>query len=362
MDDDALMGRALELARQGWGLTAPNPMVGAVVVNGSDIVGEGFHARYGGPHAEVAALRAAGERARDARLVVSLEPCAHFGKTPPCVDAVIAAGITHVVTATRDPGAIARGGIERLRAAAIAVDVGVGRAPAVELNAPFFHAHGSDRPWITLKLALSADGAIADASRRRRQLSGPASQRHVHHLRAGSDAVAVGVETVCADDPSLTVRDVPPPRVPPRRIIFDSTLRIPLDAAVVRTANEVPTFVVARHPDRERLERLTTAGVRVLVAPDLRSALVDLRSAGIRSLLVEGGARLAGSFLAASLVDRLIIFQTPIVLGEGALQAFAFTPHEVTARIEQAPILERREFGGDVMTVHALQPVACSPD
>jgi diaminohydroxyphosphoribosylaminopyrimidine deaminase/5-amino-6-(5-phosphoribosylamino)uracil reductase len=362
MNHAALMRRALDLARQGWGHTAPNPMVGAVVATGGEIVGEGFHAQYGGPHAEVLALRAAGERARGASVIVSLEPCAHVGKTPPCVDALIAAGVARDVPPVRVPSPIAHGGIERLRAAGIGVDLGIEREASIELNAPFFHAHGSDRPWITLKLALSADGAIADSTRRRRQLTGPEAQRYVHYLRAGSDAIAVGVDTVIADDPSLTVRDARPPRVPPRRVVFDSTLRIPLDATLVRTANDVPTIIVARHPVRERLDQLMAAGPRVLVASDLRAALVDLRSAGVRSLLVEGGARLAGSLLSEDLVDRLVIFQTPILLGEGALQAFAFAPGDVTARVEQASALERREFGDDVMTVYALRPVACSPD
>src|SRR5262245_23256620 len=316
MDDVTLMRRALSLAQQGWGQTAPNPMVGAVIASETEIVAEGFHAFYGGPHAEVVALRAAGPRAHGATAVVSLEPCAHFGKTPPCVDALIDAGVRRVVAAVRDPSPIAHGGIERLRNAGVAVDVGWGRAAAVELTAPFFHAHGSDRPWITLKLAVSADGAIADATRKPRWLTGETSRRFVHHLRAGNDAIAVGVGTVLTDDPSLTVRDATPPRVPPSRVIFDSTLRTPLDSVLVRTARDVPTFIVARLPDRERHEQMAAAGVRVLVAPDVSAGLIDLRAAGVRSLLVEGGARLAGSLLAESLVDRLVIFRSPTLLGE----------------------------------------------
>src|SRR5438045_3552057 len=170
------MRRALALAQQGWGQTAPNPMVGAVVVADGAVVGEGHHARYGEAHAEVIALRNAGERARGASLYVSLEPCAHLGKTPPCTDAIIAAGITRVIAAVRDPSPVARGGVEMLRAAGIQVDVGVEAEPALELNAAFFNAHRSDRPWVVLKLAVSADGAIADASRRPRWISGPASR------------------------------------------------------------------------------------------------------------------------------------------------------------------------------------------
>src|SRR5688500_3271295 len=206
------MRRALVLARQGWGQTAPNPMVGAVVVRGGVVVGEGYHARYGGDHAEVAALRAAGLLARGATVFVTLEPCTHFGKTPPCADALVAAGVSRVVAATRDPSPAARAGADRLRDGGIEVVTGVEERAARELNAPFFHAFGSDRPWVTLKLAVSIDGAITDATRTAGWFTGPESRREVHRLRAGSDAVAVGSGTVIADDPELTVRDFPAPR------------------------------------------------------------------------------------------------------------------------------------------------------
>jgi diaminohydroxyphosphoribosylaminopyrimidine deaminase/5-amino-6-(5-phosphoribosylamino)uracil reductase len=250
MDDSAArdaryMRRALELAEKGWGQTAPNPMVGAVVVRDDDVVGEGFHARYGEAHAEVNALRAAGDRARTATLYVSLEPCAHVGKTPPCTGAIIEAGIARVVAAIRDPSPIARGGVEALRAAGIEVDVGVERDAALETNASFFNAHASDRPWVVLKLAMSADGAIADLTGMHRWITGPEARVEVHRMRANADAVAVGVGTVLADDPSLTVRDAAPPRVAPRRVVFDSRLRTPVAATVVRTAAEAPTMFVA---------------------------------------------------------------------------------------------------------------------
>src|SRR3954466_7672080 len=218
--DSAFMRRALGLASRGWGQTAPNPMVGAVVVQAGEIVGEGWHARYGDAHAEVEALRAAGDRARGATVYVSLEPCNHFGKTPPCVDALIAAGVSRVVAATRDPTAPASGGAERLRAAGIDVAFDIEVAAARELNAPFFHAATSDRPWVSVKLALSIDGAIADAGRGPAWLTAKKAGREVHRLRAGSDAVAVGLGTVRADNPELTVRDAPPPRVPPARVVF----------------------------------------------------------------------------------------------------------------------------------------------
>jgi diaminohydroxyphosphoribosylaminopyrimidine deaminase/5-amino-6-(5-phosphoribosylamino)uracil reductase len=356
------MRRALALAHHGWGQTAPNPLVGAVVVAGETVVGEGFHARFGGPHAEVVALADAGDRAAGATVFVTLEPCAHHGKTPPCTDALIAARVARVVAAVRDPSPVARGGVEKLRAAGIDVELGVEREAALELNAPFFNAVASERPWITLKLAMSADGAIADASRQRRWLTGDDARREVHHLRAGVDAIAVGIGTALADDPSLTVRDVPPPRIAPRRVVFDSTLRLPLDSVLARTARDIPTIAVARRPDPARARALSSAGVLVIAADTIEQQLHALRSMDIRAMLVEGGARLAGSLLEASAVDRLIIFQAPTMLGMGALRALAYATPDAIAAIEQAPVLGRRAMGDDVMTIHALRPVPCSPD
>ncbi len=358
------MRRALALAERGWGQTAPNPMVGAVLVANSDVIGEGYHARYGEAHAEAAALQQAGERARGATLYVSLEPCAHHGKTPPCADAVIDAGVTRVVIAVRDPSDVARGGVERLREAGVRVDLGVQRDAALELNAPFFNAHASDRPWITLKLALSADGAIADPSGVHRWITGPAARLEVHRLRAQQDAIAVGAGTVIADDPALTVRDVPAPRVPPTRVVFDSGLRIPLDSTLVRTAREVPTVVIARPADAPAaaLRALTDRGVDVLLAGSSEEAFRALRGRGIRSVFVEGGARLAGSLLAASLVDRLIIFRAPLELGRAAPKAFAYAPPGFEASIRTARVVDDRAFDDDAMTVYALHEVPCSPD
>jgi diaminohydroxyphosphoribosylaminopyrimidine deaminase/5-amino-6-(5-phosphoribosylamino)uracil reductase len=356
------MRRALALARLGWGQTAPNPMVGAVVVAAGKIVGEGYHARYGDPHAEVVALRDAGAVARGATLYVTLEPCTHFGKTPPCADAIIAAKLARVVIAVRDPSPVAGGGVERLRAARIHVDVGIEREAALELNAPFFNAHASDKPWVVLKLAVSRDGAIADATRQPRWITGPASRTEVHHLRAGFDAIAVGIGTVLADDPALTVRDVPAPRVAPLRVVFDSTLRTPPNSVLVRTAREIPTIIVARDPDVARQRTLGEAGVTVLRAPTARDALMQLRQLEIRSLLVEGGAKLAGSLIADDLVDRLVIFQSPIELGGDALNAFADAPSDFAESLERRSIVERRSIGDDTMTIYALHEIPCLPD
>jgi diaminohydroxyphosphoribosylaminopyrimidine deaminase / 5-amino-6-(5-phosphoribosylamino)uracil reductase len=356
MDDAALMRRALELARKGWGQTAPNPMVGAVVVHpdGGEMAGEGFHARYGEAHAEVVALRNAAGRARGATLYVTLEPCVHFGKTPPCTDAILAAGVRRVVVAGPDPTARAGGGAAVLRNAGIEVTMGVLEAEARELNAAFYHAAGSDMPWTTLKLAVSIETAIADARGSTSRLTGPETRVEVHRLRAGHDAIAVGVGTVIADNPLLTVRDAPPPRVPLRRVIFDRHLRTPPDSAVVRSASETPTIIVTLTTASSHARALRKAGVQLVAAPDLRNGFRELRAIGVRSLLVEGGATLAAAVLADGLAHRLTIFQAPVALGPRALHAFDGAPDSLLNELERLPVIERRAIGRDVMTTFKL--------
>ena len=351
--DLAYMRRALSLARKGWGQTAPNPMVGAVVVRGDEIVGEGWHRRYGGSHAEVEALRAAGARAQGATVYVTLEPCAHHGKTPPCADALIAAGVSRVVAATADPNAVASGGAERLRATGIEVDLGVAEKEARELNAAFFFALSSDRPWVTLKLATSIDGAITDHERSAAWLTGARARRTVHRLRAGNDAIAIGIGTALADDPLLSVRGRLKPRRPPVRVIFDRSARLPIASKLARTAREVPTVVIAQSPDATRAAELRAAGVEVIDAATTADALRALRSRDIRSVLVEGGAGIAAALLSAGLVDRLVIFQAPLLLGRGALNAFAALPAALVREAPRFTVLERRAIGDDLMTVYA---------
>src|ERR1019366_2429776 len=276
------MRRALMLARRGWGQTAPNPMVGAVIVRDGVAAGRGFHARYSEAHAEVVALQDAGERARGATVYVTLEPCNHYGKTPPCVDALIGAGVKRVVAAERDPGRESGGGAERLRAAGIEVEFGAEEAAARELNAPFFFAaSGATRPWVTLKLAVSLDGAIAgapssfaapgapDLAASPRWLTGEAARKYVHRLRAQSDAVAVGIGTALADDPLLTVRHGRRPRVAPLRVVFDRAARLPLAARLVKTARRIPTLVMTDQADAGAPRALEAKGVLVERAPDI---------------------------------------------------------------------------------------------
>jgi diaminohydroxyphosphoribosylaminopyrimidine deaminase/5-amino-6-(5-phosphoribosylamino)uracil reductase len=332
-------------------------MVGAVIVKYGVVVGEGHHSQFGEAHAEVVALRAAAERARGATAYVSLEPCNHFGKTPPCVDALIAAGVSRVVAATRDPSPVASGGADRLRAAGIDVTFDVEATAARELNAPFFHALTSDRPWVSLKLALSIDGAIADASRAPAWLTGKKARREVHRLRAGTDAIAVGLGTVRADNPELTVRDVAPPRVPPARVVFTRRGQLPLMSGLARTATEVPTIVVAESVDLAHARRLMAMGVEVIAATSLEEAMRALRQRGIRSMLVEGGAIITGALLGANLVDRLIIFQAPVLLGAGSLPGFENAPTMATLGARRYPIVRRAELDDDLMTVYALHPI-----
>ena len=348
-NERAWMRRALALAERGWGQTAPNPMVGAVVVRDGVIVGKGFHGKFGEEHAEVAALRDAGDRARGATVIVTLEPCNHQGKTPPCVDALIAAGVTRVVAAARDPGRESGGGADRLRAAGIEVEFGLEEAAARELNAPFFFAAaGAKRPWITLKLAVSLDGAIASAPGGPRWLTGDAARKYVHRLRAQSDAVAVGIGTALADDPQLTVRQGKRPRVAPLRVVFDRAARLPLSSRLTKTARRIPTLVLTDQADAAAVRALEAKGVVVDSAPDIVPKLELLRRRGVRSLLVEGGAVLAGALLGAKVVDRLIIFQPPVLLGAGALPAFAGV-----SGLERFTVVERKEFGADLMTVYS---------
>jgi diaminohydroxyphosphoribosylaminopyrimidine deaminase/5-amino-6-(5-phosphoribosylamino)uracil reductase len=347
------MRRALVLARRGWGQVAPNPLVGAVLARDGEVVGEGWHRRFGEDHAEAMALKAAGERARGATLYVTLEPCAHHGKTPPCADAVAAAGVRRVVVAAADPNPAATGGAARLAAAGVVVEMGVEEEAARELDRPFHFRFGAHRPWVTLKLALSLDGAIADHTRRPGWLTSPASRRLVHRMRAGSDAVAVGIGTAIADDPALTVREAPAPRVPPSRVVFDRGARLPLGSRLVRTAREVPTIVVAADAGTPQARALAGAGVEVLAAGSLEAGLRLLAARGVHALLVEGGAGLAGALLGRRLVDRLVIFHAPVVLGAGALPAFGGAPAATAAEAARLRLLSSRVVGDDLVTTYA---------
>jgi len=335
--DQTYMRRALDLAGQGLGRVEPNPMVGAVVVQGDQIAGEGYHQRFGGPHAEVFALRAAGPRARGAELFVSLEPCCHAGKTPPCTGAILAAGVRRVVAAVADPFPDVSGrGLAILKAAGIETAVGVLEEEARRLNAAFFKRQRTGLPLVIAKWAMTLDGRMATAAGESRWISSEESRRRVHEVRRVVDAVLVGAATALADEPSLTVRHVEPlpERGQPTRVIIDGRLVIDPAKDPARTARDVPVIVyTSAEALRDRAERaaaLRETGCDVIAVPldaplsrgegmptarlSLRAVLQDLGKRGMSRGLVEGGPRILGSLFAAGLVDRVMVFVSPRIL------------------------------------------------
>ncbi len=326
--DAAWMRRALALAARGRGTTHPNPMVGCVLVHEGAVVGEGWHERAGGPHAEAAALAAAGDRARGATAYVTLEPCAHFGRTPPCADALVTAGVARVVVASPDPDPRVRGaGIARLRAAGVAVDEGLLRDDAEGLNAAYLVHRREGRPWVRYKTAMTLDGKIATRTGRSRWITGPTARALVHGWRHRADAVAVGVSTLLQDDPALTTRLEGPdgPGRTPRKLIFDGVARTPVTASAFEPGPDgAParvTIVVGPDAPEARIAALEARGAQVLrVAarqgrPDVAEALRALAADGVVEVLLEGGGTLAWSFLEAGAIDRIAWFVAPKLIG-----------------------------------------------
>lgn len=310
------MGRAVVLAERGRATTRPNPMVGCVIVRGGEIVAEGWHERAGGPHAEVVALAAAGDRARGADVYVTLEPCDHVGRTGPCSLALLEAGVRRVVYAVADPGARSGGGGARLAAAGVAVEHGLFGAWAAEQNRVFLRVASTGRPFVTLKLAQTLDGALTLPGRR--WITGEVARHAVHVRRAAADAVLVGVGTVLADDPRLDARAVPTPRGQPRAVVVDSRGRTPPDAAVVRERTLVVTTAAAAPA---RIQRLLHAGAEVVEVAshdgrvDLAAALSALAGRGVQEVFAEPGATLARSLVVAGLADRLLLHVATGVVG-----------------------------------------------
>jgi len=342
--DARFMRRALELAERGRGLTSPNPMVGAVVVSGDTILGEGFHEWAGGPHAEVLALAAAGARSRGATLYSTLEPCVHHGRTPPCAPAVVAAGICRVVVALVDPNPLVAGrGLGALREAGVEVVAAILTEDAERQNRAFTTAMRLGRPHVTLKAATTLDGRIADVQGESKWITGPDARAAAHRLRSEADAIVAGVGTVLRDDPALTVRlDRPWPREP-YRVVLDTGARTPADARLITAATPARALViVGEHADAARTATLTAAGATVISVPvrddriDLHAALAALAEREVRAVLVEGGGEVHGAFLDAALVDRVAFFVAPRLLGgRGATPAIggAGSPLKSAARI-----------------------------
>jgi diaminohydroxyphosphoribosylaminopyrimidine deaminase / 5-amino-6-(5-phosphoribosylamino)uracil reductase len=319
------LARAIEIAEQGRGHVSPNPLVGAVLADSDGVIGEGFHGQLGGPHAEVEAIQAAGDRALSrATLYVSLEPCCHHGRTPPCTDAIRQAGIARVVVASDDPSAHASGrglGILRDEGVEIVLANGDLADRARLLNQPFRKHARTGRPWVLFKSAMTLDGKVATRSGDSKWISGEESRRLAHRWRAECDAVAVGVGTALADDPLLTAR-LEGVSHQPRRVVFDSLGRLPLDAQLVRGARRTPlTIVVSRAAPRSATDALEAHGAEVIVAPGeneparVCSALDQLAAAGVTSILLEGGPHLAGAFLDAGEIDEIRLFLAPVILG-----------------------------------------------
>ncbi len=316
------MERALSLAAQGRGRTSPNPMVGAVLTRQGVIVGEGYHAYAGGDHAEVVALKAAGSAARGAVCYVTLEPCAHYGKTPPCAEALVKAEVTRVVVATYDPNPLVAGeGVRRLRDAGISVEVGLLQEEATRLNEAYFKYIRNRKPFVLLKAALSLDGKLATRTGDSQWITGEGARRRVHEMRNAVDAVVVGIGTVLRDDPMLTTRLEGQEGRDPLRVVLDSRGRLPLTAQLLRSGSRPPLVAVGPRVSATRLRRLKEAGADVTALPhgdgglSLRDLLGELGRRKITSVMIEGGGRLATSALQAGIVDKLTVMLSPVLIG-----------------------------------------------
>jgi diaminohydroxyphosphoribosylaminopyrimidine deaminase / 5-amino-6-(5-phosphoribosylamino)uracil reductase len=317
MNDAHWMQLALELARRGQGFVEPNPMVGAVVVRDGALVGEGWHRKYGEAHAEVEALMGAGILARGSTLYVTLEPCCHWGKTPPCADAVIKAGVRRVVMAMADPfPAVSGGGIRKLREAGIEVAVGTCEAEARQLNAPYLTLVLQERPFVHAKWAMTLDGKIATHTGQSKWISSEESRRVVHELRGRMDAIIVGAGTVRADDPLLTAR--PPGPRKARRVALSSNGLLPTDCQLLRTARETPVLVAGNAIDDAERSSLESAGCEVLAVNSIADLLTEFGRRRFTNVLVEGGAAVFGSCRDAGLIDEVHAFIAPLLLGGSA--------------------------------------------
>jgi len=349
--DHEFMSRALQLARRGLYSTTPNPRVGCVIVKDGTVVGEGYHERAGEPHAEVHALREAGERARGATAYVTLEPCSHHGRTPPCVDALLEAGIARVVAAMEDPNPkVAGDGLRRLQAAGIATACGLLEAEARELNLGFVARMTRGRPWLRLKVAASLDGKTALNNGKSQWITSAAARRDAHHWRARSCAILTGYGTVRDDDPQLTVRDVATTRQP-LRVVVDSRLEISAHAKVLQGGK---VLIAAAVDDGDKIAALRALGAEVVVLPnaqgkvDLAQLIDELGRRGINEVLSEAGFKLNGSLIAAGVVDELLLYFAPSLLGDAAQGMFNLPELSDLGGRRDLNITDLRRVGRDV--------------
>jgi diaminohydroxyphosphoribosylaminopyrimidine deaminase/5-amino-6-(5-phosphoribosylamino)uracil reductase len=365
-DDQRFMALALTLGRRGQGRTWPNPAVGAVIVKDGVVVGRGWTQAGGRPHAEVEALRRAGDAARGATLYVTLEPCSHVGKSPPCADAIIAAGISRVVSAIEDPNPeVAGQGHARLRAPGIVVDVGLSAQEAAHDHAGHFRRIRDKRPHVILKLAVSSDDKIGSAGREPVAISGEAAKARVHLLRAQCDAILVGIGTVLADDPRLTCRLPGMEAQSPVRVVLDRSLRMPGSSRLVHSARETPLWIVtsnlAEAPAAMKLGASGAQVIRVATATavrglDLAAVLHALAEKGITRLLVEGGARVASSFVAAGLVDEVWLLRGPDAVGADGVAALDALPLTAITQSPQFKVRASEMVGTDALTIYERKP------
>jgi diaminohydroxyphosphoribosylaminopyrimidine deaminase/5-amino-6-(5-phosphoribosylamino)uracil reductase len=360
------MRAALALARRGLGAVWPNPAVGCVIVNDGRVVGRGWTQPGGRPHGETEALRRAGKAARGAIAHVSLEPCCHWGQTPPCVDALITAGVRRVVVAFEDPDPrVAGEGLRRLRAAGLDVEVGLCAEEAAEVNAGFLSRLRLGRPLVTFKLATSLDGRIATATGESQWITGPPARERAHALRASHDAIMVGTGTVVADDPQLTCRLPGLGHRSPVRVVIDRHLRIPPAARIIADARRVPTWVLTlRSADPGRRAAFLSNRVTLIDVDDDGEGQIDLAAAlgalgerGITRLLVEGGAQLAAAFFRARLVDRLVWVHAPLVIGGDGIPAIASFDLAALADGRAFERLSTETIGDDVLTTFRVRPI-----
>ena len=351
------MARALRLAERGLYTTTPNPRVGCVIARGDEIVGEGFHERAGEPHAEILALHRAGAKARGAAVYVTLEPCSHHGRTPPCADALVDAGVSRVIAAMEDPNPLVAGeGLQRLRAAGIAVECGLCEAQARELNIGFIARMTRARPWLRIKAAASLDGRTALRNGQSQWITGAAARRDGHRWRARSCAVMIGVGTLLADNPRLTVREIKTTRQP-LRIVVDRQLEIPLDAQVLEGGH---ALIVTAQDQPEKVRLLQQLGAQVVRLPnpegkvDLAALMHELARRELNEVLVESGSRLSGALLRADVVDEMIVYLAPHLLGDTARGMFDLG--ELTALDERVELTIRdvRRIGKDLRLVGRL--------
>ena len=350
-DDHRFMAQALRLAERGLYSASPNPRVGCVIVRDGQVVGEGWHERAGTPHAEIHALQQAGEKMRGATVYVTLEPCSHHGRTPPCTDALIAADVARVVAAMRDPNPqVAGQGVERLARTGIQVEVGLMQAQALELNIGFVSRMTRARPWVRLKAAASLDGKTALNNGVSKWITGPAARSDVQHWRARSCAILTGVGTVLADDPQMNVREIETTRQP-LRVIVDSNLKTPLSAKILAGGN---VLIACAIDDVLKIQALRAVGAEVLVLTssdgrvDLARLLKVLAEREVNELMVEAGATLNGALLNAGLVDELILYLAPVLMGDAARGLFALPELQQMDQRKTLAVQDVRLVGKDI--------------